>query len=377
MTRAGPLGVVYVTAPAPVGGLERVVQAQAIGMHRRGHTVRVVAVLDAAEPADHPFLQPLAAAGVRVDQVRLTGRGYLAERRAVRRILTEVRPDVVHTHGYRSDLLDAGVARALGIATVSTMHGSSRLGGLSHLFEWIQLRAWRRFDAVVAVSEALRRMQEAAGGPAANVTVIPNAWSGVEPALSRDEARARLGLAGVPPSVPVLGFVARLIPAKGPDVFVEALARLAARPWHAVLVGDGVERASLEARVTAAGLASRVTFAGHLDDATHLYPAFSVFVLSSRTEGTPIALFEAMAARCPIVATAVGGVPDVLGATAGTLVPPLEPAQLARAIDGWLEDPAAAAAAGAAARARVTAEYGPEAWLERHEALYRRIARAR
>lgn len=377
MTSTDRLGVVYVTAPAPVGGLERVVQAQAIGMHRRGHTVRVVAVLDAAAPAEHPFLAPLGAAGVPVDEIRLTGRGYVAERRAVQRILRAARPDVLHTHGYRSDLLDAGVARRLGIATVSTMHGSSRLGGLSHVFEWLQLRAWRRFDAVVAVSEALRQMQEDAGGPAANVAVIPNAWSGVEPNLSRSDARRRLGLAHIPPDVPVLGFVARLIPAKGPDVFVDALARLRDRAWHAVLIGDGVERARLEARVDEAGLATRVTLAGHLDDATHLYPAFDVFVLSSRTEGTPIALFEAMAARCAVVATAVGGVPDVIGAGAGALVPPFAPDAIAEAVARWLDDPTAAAAAGTAARARVAHVYGPAAWLDQHEALYRRVSRRR
>src|SRR5437879_13039717 len=82
-------------------------------------------------------------------------------------------------------------------------------------------------------------------------------------------------------------------------------------PWSAAVVGDGVERCRLERLAATLGLGSRVAFHGKVDDAARLFPAFDMFVLSSRTEGTPIVLFEAMAAGVPVVANAVGGVPDV------------------------------------------------------------------
>ena len=84
-----------------------------------------------------------------VHRVVVEGRGYLRERRAVKELCRTHRFDVVHTHGYRASLLDAGVARRLGIPTVTTVHGSSRMGALTHLYEWLETRSFRRFDAVI------------------------------------------------------------------------------------------------------------------------------------------------------------------------------------------------------------------------------------
>jgi glycosyltransferase involved in cell wall biosynthesis len=360
-----PLGIVHITAPAPVGGLERVVQALAIGQHRAGHRVLVIAVV---EPSDstHPFVVPLREAGVAVETIALPGRAYLRERSAVRAILQRVRPDVVHTHGYRSDLLDGTVARALGIPIVSTVHGSSRLGGKSHFFEWLQGIAWRRFDVVVAVSRDLERRMLESGVPRDRLALIPNAWPGVEPGLSRDAARTRLGLRA---DERVIAFVGRLIPAKGPDIFARALALSHDETWTAVIVGEGLLREEVERIIAEAGLTDRVRFTGHLDDATHLFPAFDLFVLSSRTEGTPIVLFEAMAASVPIVATRVGGVPEVVSDAEAILVPSEDIPALADAIR---------TAAGAEAhtraqraRARLLLDFGTAQWIDQHVRAYR------
>ena len=345
------------------------VQALAIGHHRAGHRVSVIAVLE-PDAASHPFVVRLRQEGVLVEELRVPAKSYFAERRGIRALLRSAPPDVVHTHGYRCDLLDAGVARSLGIPIVSTMHGSSRLGGRSHLFEWLQLRAWRRFDAVVAVSRPLEAMLRDAGVARERIHVVANAWPGVEPMSSRDEARRRLGIGT---SEFVVGFVGRLIRAKGPDILLGALAALPEGPWRAVLVGDGNERPALDAMVAAQGHAARVSFTGHLDDATELYRAFDVFVLSSRTEGTPIALFEAMAASVPVIATRVGGVPDVVSGHEALLVPANDASAIADAIADVRRDGAAAGERARRARARVVSEFGATAWLRRHEELYRSV----
>ena len=364
-----PLGIVHVTAPAPVGGLERVVQALAIGQHRDGHRVLVVGVVEPSETL-HPFFAPLHEAGVAAEAVTLPGRAYLRERREVRARLRQARPDIVHTHGYRSDLLDGPVARALGVPIVSTVHGSSRMGGKSHLFEWMQRRAWRRFDGVVVVSRALEVELRNDGTSADNLALIPNAWPGTESTWSRAQARRHLCLET---DAPVLAFVGRLIPAKGPDLFVQALAELADQRWQAVIVGDGGERTEVERLVRSHGLGDRVRMVGHQDDATRLFPAFDAFVLSSRTEGTPIVLFEAMAARVPVVVSSVGGVPDVIGKAEGWLVPPLQPAATAAALRALLADPAEAVCRAAAARDRLEHQFSARSWLDCHEVLYRRL----
>jgi glycosyltransferase involved in cell wall biosynthesis len=363
------LGIVHVTAPAPVGGLERVIQALAIGQHRDGHRVLVIGVVEASDDA-HPFFAPLQEAGVAFEAVTLPGRAYLRERREVRAILERERPDIVHTHGYRSDLLDGPVARSLGMPIVSTVHGSSRMGGLSHLFEWMQRRAWRRFDGVVVVSKSLEADMRSDHAASNNLALIPNAWPGTEPRWSREEARRHLGLDS---DVPVIAFVGRLIPAKGPDLFVEALSAVADQAWQAVIVGDGGKRAELERLVRDHGLEHRVRLLGHQDDATQLFPAFDVFVLSSRTEGTPIVLFEAMAARVPVVVSAVGGVPDVISESEGWVVPTLQPQATAEALRTVLANPAEAARRACAARDRLERQYGTRNWLDRHDVLYRRL----
>ena len=143
-----------------------------------------------------------------------------------------------------------------------------------------------------------------------------------------------------------IGWVGRLTREKGADIFLEALALLPHRAWVASIVGEGRERAALEAQAARLGIADRVRWHGLVPDAAAIYPAFDAWVLSSRTEGTPIALFEAMAARVPAVVTTVGGVPDVVTPFEAILVRPEDPAALAAAIGNLLAE-----GDGAAARA--------------------------
>jgi glycosyltransferase involved in cell wall biosynthesis len=364
----GPLSIAHLCAPARVGGLERVVQGLARGQHARGHRVCVAAVVEPGADLE-AFLAPLAAAGVAVHPLPVAGRRYLRERSAVRRFLESWRPDVLHTHGYRSDVLNGGMARRQGIATVSTLHGSSRMGGLSHFFEWIQERALRRFDGVVAVSAPLQAELLDRGVPRERLHLVPNAWQPLAPFLSRTQARTALG---VPETGLRIGWVGRLIPIKGPDVFVEAMARLGGpEGWSASMIGDGPERQRIEALLRTRGADGRAILHGGIPDAERLFTAFDLLVVSSRSEGTPMVLFEAMASGVPIVATAVGGVPDVLGDGGGWLVPPEDPSALAAAMKAALSDPAERRERAGRARARLAGEYGPDLWLERHDRVYR------
>ncbi|HUF66408.1 MAG TPA: glycosyltransferase [Gemmatimonadaceae bacterium] len=114
---------------------------------------------------------------------------------------------------------------------------------------------------------------------------------------------------------------------------------------------------------------------GAINRADRLLSAFDVFVLSSRTEGTPIVLFEAMAAAIPVVATAVGGIPDVVGPAEATLVQPEDAVSLAEGIRRTLIDPDAARARAAAAHDRLVSAFAPEPWLDRYEEIYNSVWR--
>lgn len=367
------LHVVLLCTPARVGGLERVVQALAAALCARGHRVTVLAIVASAAGLG-PFLAPFEGTGAQVMPLEFGGREYARERREVARVLAGLAPDVLHTHGYRADLLHGGAARRAGIATVSTLHGSSRMGGLSHFFEWLQLRALRRFDGVIPVSAPLLESLRRVGVAAERLTLVPNALAGSDTAIPRGAARAELGLPG--DATPVIGWVGRLVQVKAADVFLEALALLPRTPWLASVVGDGPELDALQERAALLGIHDRVRFHGEVDDAARVLTAFDLFVLSSRSEGTPIAVLEAMRAALPVVATAVGGVADLLGGT-GWTVPKERPAALAAAIEAVLGDPAGAATRGNEGRQRVLTEFDPARWAERHEDVYARAVAQR
>jgi glycosyltransferase involved in cell wall biosynthesis len=231
-----------------------------------------------------------------------------------------------------------------------------------------QRLAHRLATHVVAVSRAVGESALALGVPPERVTVIPN---GV------DVERFASASSGAPADegngTPVVGSVGCLAARKDYPTLLEALALLRGRgrEFRTLLVGDGKERARLERRVEELGLRGLVTFLGERPDVERLLPEMDVFVLSSREEGIPNALLEAMAAGRPSVATAVGGTPEVLedGRT-GWLVPPADPVALAGALEAALSDPAEAARRGAAAQRAARERMSIEAMVESHQRFY-------
>jgi glycosyltransferase involved in cell wall biosynthesis len=363
-----PLSIVHVAAPAPFGGLESVVRLLAIGHRARGHEVRVAAIV--TDPgADLPLLRVLEASGVEVLRLAVPGRGYLRERALAGDLYRRIRPDVVHTHGYRADVVDTGPARSLAIPTVTTVHGFTGGDWKNRLYERLQMRAFRRFDRVVAVSDSLAQQLRRSGIGDTQLHTIPNAYDAGDGVLDRRAARRELAL---PDDAFVVGWVGRLSAEKGPDVMIDAAA-LVGQPVVVAMVGDGPEHHALQARADARGIAERVAWCGRVIGAGRVFPAFDVFALSSRTEGVPIVLFEAMASGVPIVATRVGGVPSTVSANESVLVPSESPEALARAIDGVRENPSAARERAQSARRRLVDDFGIGPWLDRYEALYRGI----
>jgi glycosyltransferase involved in cell wall biosynthesis len=157
---------------------------------------------------------------------------------------------------------------------------------------------------------------------------------------------------------------------KGPDVMIAALGRLKRAHVQLSMIGDGPARKHVQAQARESGVEKQVTWHGLVPDAGRLLAAFDVVVLSSRTEGTPIILFEAIAARVPVVATAVGGVPAVISDRESVLVPTEDPAALAQGVARALDDRAGALARATAASERVAFKFAVGPWIERHVALY-------
>jgi len=181
--------------------------------------------------------------------------------------------------------------------------------------------------------------------------------------------RQHLGLAS---DVPLVGAVGRLVGIKDLATLVRAIARLDG--VHLALIGDGEQRAELEGLVASLGLEGRVHLPGWADDVAAWVADLDVVALTSRNEGTPVALIEALAAGRPVVATAVGGVPFVVhdGAT-GWLVPPGDPAAVAEALGAALADPIGAARLAAKGRVESLARFGADRLVADIRQLYREL----
>ena len=365
--------IAHITAPAAFGGLERVVSGLARALAAAGHRILLVTVLEPESPLP-AWAEQLTDARITLVPVRVRPRAYAVERAMLRDILRAHRVDVVHTHGYRADVIDGGAALAAGYPVVSTVHGFTRYGLRNQAYEWLQVRALRKFSAVVAVSQPLATELQHRGIAPERMAIIPNGVvAPLQPLLDRKAARERLGLA---PDAPIVGWIGRLSHEKGPDVMVRAAALLRASGASVCFIGDGPMLAECRALAASTGIADRVRFAGVVPDAAILCRAFDVFALSSRTEGTPMALLEAIVAGVPVAATAVGGVPDVFGADHAGLVRSEDPAALAGALDTILADPASSTLRADGLRARVTSSGGEGRWTARYSALYRELLAA-
>lgn len=305
---------------------------------------------------------------------------FLTAARAFRAWL--VREGIVVVH---SQDLYANIAGAVWMAGLQTPLLASRRWEetpYARLLRLASRAASRRADAIVCNAPYLaRHVHETQPSLAARSVVIPNLLEPQSftppPAHFRSQLRARLSL---PQDALVAGVVARLDPLKGHDLLLKALAQVRARgvPLYLLVVGDGPTRSTLEALTCRLHLQEAVRFSGHLGRDPSPFHGCDLAVLSSHSEGSPNSLVEAMAAGVPVVATAVGGVPDLIvpGAT-GLLVPAGDVEALAGALTGLATSSTLRLALGAAAARAASDRHAPDTVLPRWAMLYRQMAERR
>jgi glycosyltransferase involved in cell wall biosynthesis len=297
--------------------------------------------------------------------------------RPLLRVLRRERIDVLHSHKFGSNAW-AAVLAPLGRVPVLVAHEHT------WSYEGQPLRRLvdreliaRRSAAFLAVSrEDRRRMIEVERIPPDAVTFVPN---GIDALPEGDGARIRTEL-GIDRGAPLAGAVAVLRPQKGLDVLVRAAAEAARElpDLHVVVAGEGPERERLRALAVELGVADRLHLLGHRTDVPDLLAAFDVAVSSSWFEGSPLAALEYMDAALPVVATRVGGMPDLIeDGVHGRLVEPGDPAALAAAVVDVLRDRRRASAMGARARERRRAEFDLDGTVRTLEALYERLVAER
>ncbi|MFY7962862.1 MAG: glycosyltransferase family 4 protein [Elsteraceae bacterium] len=324
-----------------LGGIESHVLTLASGLRWRAVDSRVLFLTD---HGPHPLRASLSA-----EKVPWAVAGGAS---GLLRALRQSPPDLLHTHGYKAGLLGRAMARLTGVPVVSSFHAGEPGEGRMRLYTALD-RLTARLAPRVAVSE---KIAAALPGP---VTLIPNF------------VRCPAELPNRPQRRPVIGFVGRMSPEKGPDLFFDLAERLKER-CDFVLFGDGPMRAALAAHPAA----GRVALRGFVPSMALHWGEMDLLCLSSRHEGLPMAALEAMAYGCPVAGFRVGAMGSVVehGRT-GYLADPLDLDGLESAIRAWLEktpDERRTMALGAIETVR--ANYGLDIGLDRMIRLYRTVS---
>jgi len=361
--------IVHVLSSYGVGGQERVALDLAIGQKARGHEVSVISL---APPPDGAMAAEFAAAGIAVGRVEKRGGldPTLVPRLA--HALRQRRAEIVHTHNPLPLIYGAVAARLVRAAAVHTKHGKNPGGRGQRL---LRRTAARFAHAFVAVSDTTAEQARAQHDTAPQkLHTIPN---GIRleryapDAEARAAARVELGLG----DAWVVGTVGRLDAMKNQAMLVRAMAPLLSSRVRLVIIGEGDARPEVLAAVEALAEPRWVVMTGRRMDVPKLVHAFDVFALSSKTEGLPLVVPEAMAAGLPIVTTDVGGLPSVVDDQVTGLVVPVDEQALARALAALEADRDRARAMGARGRSVALARFSYDRMVDAYLDLYAQVRR--
>ncbi len=314
----------------------------------------------------HRWSAPLLA----IDDRGAFDRGPKAE---LARVCAERRPAIWHAHDYKSNYLGLRLRRRHPMALVTTVHGWGVQGGWkTAAYYALDRYLVRRYEHVICVSRDLYETCLAFGTPAERCWLVPNAID-TDEYQRLDEPRASKLRGGIPADRTVIGAVGRLSPEKAFDQLMRAVAALVAEGLDLELwiVGEGPERDALEALRAELALGERVRLLGYRDDTLDLYRAMDIYALSSRKEGLPNVLLEAMALELPVVSTAIAGIPQLIEhGENGLLVEPEAPDQIASALRRVVTEGGLAAALGRSARRTIEERHSMHTRMETMRGIY-------
>lgn len=371
-----------------VGGPSIHVILLTAGLRAQGYETRLV--VGKESPHEGNMLHLAAERGVVCEAMGGLGREIqpVSDFRALwglYRLIRAFRPAIVHTHTAKAGLLGRLAARLADVpVVVHTYHGHVLQGYFgpfkTALFRGLEKALGPLTDALVTVSDAVKQdLVEMGVARGAKIRVIPlgldlERLAGPLPRGSLREP------AGVPEEAPLVGIVGRLVPIKDVTTFLKGAAIVHKSLCEArfAVVGDGEERTLLEREAADLGLSGIVHFHGWRREMDAVYGDLDAVVNTSRNEGTPVALIEALAAGKPVVATRVGGTPDLLGeGERGRLVPPGDPEALAAAVLETLRSPVAARERALRGRGYVLEHHSVARLVGDMDRLYRELLAAR
>ena len=371
--------ILHLRSSSIFAGPERQILQLAKSMEAEGFQLEIVALYrrKGAMPPIHPLLKEAKKIGLRAEQLNDRGKFSLKTVSSITDKLKEEHFSLIHTHGYKANLIGGMAAKLAGIKCIATVHLHTQANLRLKLYRLIDLFALRFFSKIIAVCENLRQEMISAGLSENKIVTIhnavdlkdfsPNTFCNVQ------QIEDQLGIEANQPIVSIIG---RLSPQKGHRYFLEAAARvLKALPESRFLIiGDGPLKRHLEEFATSLGIGGAVSFLGYREDIVDLMRLSDVIVISSIREGLPYVLLEALALAKPVVATRVGGVPEVVkDKVTGFLVPPQDAKALAEAVIHLLSDRKEAKRVGEEGRELIYRKFSVQTMARRIAEVYREV----
>jgi glycosyltransferase involved in cell wall biosynthesis len=315
--------VAYILTPIEFGGSEKVNLTFLKNVERTRFDIRPILLVRPWEN-ENLFIKQVKEAEYSIYKIpvavkpRSNGKDYFRIPRCILilyRILSGESFSLVHTHGYFADIIGTPVCKLLRIPHISTCHGFISNDRNLKIYNMLDRFALRFCNRIIAVSDEIKNDLLNAGIGESKITVIQNAVQNSNERKEFGENRTKKRkLLSIEESDFAVGYVGRLSEEKGVHYLIEAATILKEKDKHfkVIVIGDGPKRKELENLAKEKGLEGEIIFTGFQSDVEEWFPVFDAFVLPSLTEGTPMALLEAMSAGIPPIASAVGGIPKVV-----------------------------------------------------------------
>lgn len=367
-----------IQSASQIYGAERCALDETIALARRGHRVEALLCHERRHGDDQDRLeQELVACGIPTSRVEATSQLSPKLIRDWQKSLRTIRPDVVHSHSLKTDVLSAPLCRLSGLPLVIEVHGYLRPDDRRvRFYEALDRLSLRLASAVLTLSQEYRAEVIASGVSPERTHLLP---SGLDLDRLRQQVglrdlRAELRASASSDAEVVIGMVARLSHEKGHAQFLTAFSELSSQglPVRGVLYGEGPLADSLRKRIVDEKL--NITMVGYVPQIADAYRSLDVLLSCSHNEGLPLNLIEAMALGIPTVAMATGGCVEIVddGQT-GLLVPRGDVKALAQALGKLVRDPALRRKMGQAATQAADARFSLATWAERVEAVYEKV----
>lgn len=296
---------------------------------------------------EKPLETEAIARGFKIRKIRMRAGPNIIGALKILKFAKDENFDLMHSHGYKANILFGFMPKKIRkIPMVTTLHGWTNTGQNSRmkLYEWLDAKSLKYIDAVILVSKAMLSNSKLRNLKIKNLTVINNGIS-----ISKNNKHNLISTNNLDADIInfckggiIIGSIGRLSAEKGFEYLIDAVPILLKQNVNIklIIIGEGHEKIRLQKKIDTLNISNKVLLAGYKREAYRYLDCFDIFVIPSLTEGLPISILEAMQAKIPIVASRVGGIPEVLqNGKGGLLVEPKNPTSLAHAILQIIDNP--------------------------------------